>query len=209
MNKYKETFTTWNKVAELYQEKFMDLTLYNDSYDLFCNELKKQNSGVLEIGCGPGNISKYLLSKRNDLKITGIDIAPAMIKLAKVNNPAAEFFELDIRSLNQIEKRFEGIIGGFCLPYLSGDDCLKLFNDCRNLLSDDGILYLSYIEGDGKSDYLTGSSGHRTYFYDHQLHNIKDQLKEHDFEIARTLQKDFNNNGTDEVHTILIAKKTA
>lgn len=32
-NHYKETFEIWNKVASLYQEKFMNLDLYNDSYD--------------------------------------------------------------------------------------------------------------------------------------------------------------------------------
>jgi hypothetical protein len=31
MDRYKETFETWNKVASLYQDKFMELDLYNDS----------------------------------------------------------------------------------------------------------------------------------------------------------------------------------
>lgn len=30
---YQETFETWNKIAGLYEEKFMDLDLYNQSYD--------------------------------------------------------------------------------------------------------------------------------------------------------------------------------
>ena len=33
-NRYTETFETWNKVAALYQDKFMDLDLYNDTYEL-------------------------------------------------------------------------------------------------------------------------------------------------------------------------------
>ena len=89
MNNYNETFSTWNKIAELYQEKFMDLTMYNASYDRFI-ELLNPNARVLEIGCGPGNITRYLLSKNNDFKIKGIDVAPNMIKLAKKNNPTAD-----------------------------------------------------------------------------------------------------------------------
>ena len=56
MDKYKETFKTWNKVASLYEDKFMDLDLYNNTYDYFC-ELVKDNAKILEIGCGPGNIT--------------------------------------------------------------------------------------------------------------------------------------------------------
>jgi len=36
MDHYQETFETWNKIASLYQERFMDLDLYNESYDLIC-----------------------------------------------------------------------------------------------------------------------------------------------------------------------------
>jgi trans-aconitate methyltransferase len=95
MDRYKETFETWNKVASLYEDKFMDLDLYNDSYDFICNLITKDNAKLLEIGCGPGNITKYLLSKRPDFNIFGIDIAPNMIELAKKNNPAASFAMMD------------------------------------------------------------------------------------------------------------------
>ena len=79
MDKYEETFETWDKVAYLYQEKFMDLDLYNETYDFICNSILKDNARILDVGCGPGNITKYLLSKRPDFDILGIDISPNMI----------------------------------------------------------------------------------------------------------------------------------
>ena len=54
MDKYKITFETWDKVAAAYQDKFMDLNLYDDTYDIFCCYISKLNPGILEIGCGPG-----------------------------------------------------------------------------------------------------------------------------------------------------------
>jgi trans-aconitate methyltransferase len=90
VDRYKETFDTWNKVARLYQEKFMDLDLYDDTYDTFCDEVNIENATILEIGCGPGNITKYILNKRPDFIIDGIDISPNMIELAKTNNPTAD-----------------------------------------------------------------------------------------------------------------------
>jgi len=52
----------------------------NDTYDFICNSIDKPNAKLLEIGCGPGNITKYLIAKRPDFDIFGIDIAPNMIE---------------------------------------------------------------------------------------------------------------------------------
>ncbi len=118
MDRYKETFETWNKIASIYQDRFMDLDLYNDTYDYICNSVTKPNAKLLEIGCGPGNITKYLLTQRPDFDILGIDIAPNMIELAKKNNPSANFVVMDSRQINSLDKKYDGIIVGFCLPYL-------------------------------------------------------------------------------------------
>jgi 16S rRNA A1518/A1519 N6-dimethyltransferase RsmA/KsgA/DIM1 with predicted DNA glycosylase/AP lyase activity len=74
MDRYKETFDTWNNIASIYQDKFMDLDVYNDTYDHICNAVTKPKAKLLDIGGGPGNITKYLLSKRPDFDIFGIGI---------------------------------------------------------------------------------------------------------------------------------------
>ena len=102
MDRYKETFETWNKMASLYQVKFMDLDLYNDSYDIICKSITKKGASILEIGCGPGNITRYLLSQRPDYNILGIDIAPNMIALAQKNNPTAKFKVMDCRRIGEL-----------------------------------------------------------------------------------------------------------
>ena len=99
MDRYQETFQTWNKVAKLYQEKFMPLELYNESYNILLEQIKNKKANILEVGCGPGNITKYLLSKNPNFIIKGIDIAPNMIALAKINNPLARFEIMDIKKL--------------------------------------------------------------------------------------------------------------
>ncbi|MDZ4667452.1 MAG: class I SAM-dependent methyltransferase [bacterium] len=63
----------------------MDLEGYKNSYDFICSSLNKSKSKVLEISCGLGNVTKYLLSKRPDLHVLGTDIAPNMIELANAN----------------------------------------------------------------------------------------------------------------------------
>lgn len=210
MDRYTESFETWNKYASLYQDKFMDLDIYNETYDFFCNALPQNNPSVLELGCGPGNITKYLLLKRPDFNITGIDIAPNMIELAKSNNPAANFAVMDIRQINELHAKFDGIICGFCFPYLSEPESSKLIADCRDLLKNDGVLYLSFVEGNqNNSDFVTVSGSDRIYFYYHDADKLTVFLKDNNFENPKRFDVNYNRaGGQTEIHTIIITKLT-
>ena len=209
MDRYKETFETWNKVASRYRDMFMDLDLYNDTYDFICDSISKDNAKILEIGCGPGNITKYLLSERPDFDIFGIDIAPNMIELAKNNNPTANFAIMDSGQIDEIKTKYDAIVCGFCLPYLSQTDSRKLITDCYNLLNENGLIYMSFVEGDPiKSDFQIGSSGDRIYFYFHNLDDLKTQLIENRFGELKTFKVEYKKTETQiDIHTILTAKK--
>lgn len=208
MDRYKETFNTWNNIASVYQDKFMDLDLYNETYDYICNAVTIQKAKLLEIGCGPGNITKYLLTQRPDFDIFGIDIAPNMIELARRNNPTANFDVLDCREISSLDKKFDAIIGGFCLPYLSQKEGYELIENSYDLLNDNGIFYLSFVEGDPvQSDYKVGSGG-RVYFYFHNLEDLKSKLIQANFEDIKTFRVEYKISETEfDTHTILIAKK--
>lgn len=209
MNKKEETIQTWNKLAQLYQEKFMDLDLYNSSYDQFCNAVKTHKARILEIGCGPGMITRYLHQKRSDISIHGIDVAPTMIELAKANNPSATFEVMDCREIAHLNASFDGIIAGFCLPYISSGETAELIKNCADILNDQGVFYISFVEGDPtNSGFQVGSTGDRSYFYFHQLDTIHSQLKENNFERIQVLQVDYGTGSKKEVHTIMIAHKS-
>ncbi|MBF4472157.1 MULTISPECIES: class I SAM-dependent methyltransferase [Flavobacterium] len=209
MDNYKETFETWNKIASLYEEKFMNLDLYDKTYDFICDSILKEKAEILEIGCGPGNITKYLLSKRPDFNIHGIDIAPNMIELAKKNNPAASFSVMDIRHISELIAKYDGIICGFCLPYLSHSDGKKLIHGATQLLNNNGFLYISFVEGNpDKSDFQTSSSGDRSYFYFYELDQLKKQLLDNSFEDLTVFKVKYKRpESNEETHTILTARK--
>lgn len=207
MDRYTETFETWNKLATLFEDQFMDLDLYHATYDVFCSLMTKPK--LLEIGCGPGNITKYLLSKRPDFNVFGIDVAPNMIELAIKNNPTAGFAIMDCRQISGLESKFDGIVCGFCLPYLSHSDCEKFMADCSLLLNDNGHLYLSFVEGDpGRSGFQIGSGGDRVYFYYYKLDWLTDQLLKNKFNQIQVFTVQYQRaEGKTEMHTILIAQK--
>jgi 2-polyprenyl-3-methyl-5-hydroxy-6-metoxy-1,4-benzoquinol methylase len=208
MDKYEETFATWNNVASIYQDKFMGLDLYNETYDYICNSIDKPKPKLLEVGCGPGNITKYLLSQRPDFEVFGIDIAPNMIELARLNNPSAQFAVMDIRQINSLDIKYDGVICGFGLPYLSPTESEELISNSYDLLNDNGLIYLSFVEGDPqKSDFKVGIGG-RVYFYFHNLENLKSQLSRTNFDKIETFKLNYKISETEfDIHTILIAKK--
>jgi 2-polyprenyl-3-methyl-5-hydroxy-6-metoxy-1,4-benzoquinol methylase len=209
MDPYKTTFETWNKIASLYQEKFMDLDLYDDTYDIFCKKINGSDPKVLEIGCGPGNITKYIRSKRTDLKIDALDVSPNMITLAKANNPDVNFQIMDCREIDQLNGKYDAIIIGFCIPYLSKEDCSKLIRDCSSLLNDKGILYFSTIEGNyNDSGYEFGSSGDRSFVYYYDEKYLSGKLHENNFELTDLIRKNYSKSAEAiSTHLIFIGEK--
>ncbi len=208
-NNYQETHNTWNKIALLYEEHFMDLALYNDTYHQFCELLSKSNASILEIGCGPGNITRQLLALKPNLKILATDVSQNMVDLAQQNNPGITVQVLDCRDLEIFSEPFEGIVCGFTIPYLAKIDVSKLLANCAKLLTVDGILYLSFVIGNYEdSGFITGSSGDRTYFYYHDFQTIQQDIKLNNMVIIERSDKEYKKaDGTLEIHTILMARK--
>ncbi len=208
MNPNQETFNTWNKIASLYQDKFMDLDVYNDTYDHICYSIDKHNAKILDIGCGPGNISKYLLSKRTDFDLLGIDIAPNMIELAIQNNPNANFKVMDVRLINNIQSNFDAIIAGFCVPYLSSSETKQLIENSFKLLNDNGLLYISFVEGDPNLSEYKDSGNGRVFFNYHSLDEIQSNLIECNFKDIELFKVNYKTSETNfDIHTIMIARK--
>lgn len=208
-NSYQITFDTWNEIAFLYQEHFMQFSLYNKSYDDFCALLKPQQNSILELGCGPGNITSYLLQKRPDLQLVGIDIAPNMIQLAQANNPNATFHVLDIRHLKTVEQSFDSIIAGFCFPYLSPKDLIKVFQDCAEILPEEAYFYFSFVPGNPNlSGFIEGSSGHKSYFYFYEISFFEELIKQNHFAVCKKYLFEYSGkNNQIEQHCVYIIQK--
>ncbi|MCE3259221.1 MAG: methyltransferase family protein [Bacteroidetes bacterium] len=209
-DKYSMTLNAYNRLAKAYEDKFMDLDLYDDTYDQFCSLIPVTNASILEIGCGPGNISRYLLRKNPGYRIHGIDAAPNMIDLAIKNNPAAEFSVMDCRNVLSINKTFDGIISGFCMPYISKEECQKQIQDCYTLLNKGGVFYMSVIEGDyNKSGFETTSDGkEKFHVYYHEADYLLKFLSEAGFGTPESTRLDFPRaDGSVLKNLILISRK--
>ena len=95
------------------------------------------------------------------------------------------------------------------LPFLSPIELKQLISNANELLNKEGILYLSFVEGDPKkSGFKTASTGDRSYFFYHQLDEINKYLMNADLEIFKVFNVDYSISKNEaETHTIIISKK--
>lgn len=209
MDKSKVAVDVFNKHASLYQTKFMDVSLYHATFDFFCGSIKKQNAEVLELACGPGNITKYLLNKHPDLKVFGTDLAPNMIELAKQNNPSAVFEVLDCRKITSLNKNYDAIMCGFCLPYISKEETIQLIEDAYKILSPGGVVYISTMEDDySKSGLRKGSQGDEIFMHYYLEKDLSVPLIKNGFQINHVSRiKSEMTDGSVVTDLILIAEK--
>ncbi|MCC7377490.1 MAG: class I SAM-dependent methyltransferase [Verrucomicrobiales bacterium] len=158
---------SFDQLAELYRQKYMDLRIYDDGYRIFCDLLQGTNARVLDAACGPGNVTQFLLNYRPDLDVLGIDLAPRMIDLAQATVPKARFLVHDLRRIRELQQSFDGIVCAFGLPYLPKDAARQFIADCGELLQPGGVLYLSTMLGDSTASgihrHSSGAEFHITY----------------------------------------------
>ena len=208
MNRSEQAVAVFDKCATKYQERFMDTAMYQDTFDVFCDSLNTQNATVIDVACGPGNITMYLLHKRPDLIITGIDLSANMLALAKINNPGAVFELMDCREIAATGKRYDGMVCGFCLPYLTKTESQQLIADAATVLSDHGVLYLSTMEGDNeRSGLQTASSGDKVFVNYHESGYLTNSLIENGFSIIKLSRKEYTTGDVITTDLVIIAAK--
>lgn len=211
MKNSKNTENIFDHYAQTYQDKFMDLEEYRSSLDQFCEYLNP-NSRLLDIGCGPANISVYLNKNLPKLQVWGIDLSANMLEMAKKNIPSAVIRKMDCREIDKLEGTFDAIVCGFCLPYLSQTEVTKFLKDAAALLNKNGIIYISTMTADHyKSQWIGPSQGGQqsllTHY--HQADFIRMGLENNNFSILHEERlEEQEREGTKFRDLILIARKS-
>ncbi|MGQ3678303.1 class I SAM-dependent methyltransferase [Tenacibaculum discolor] len=206
--RYQNIIQIYNTVAQKYQDKFANDTVYNHSYDLLLKHMEPIHKNVLDVACGFGKITNYLLNHNPKLSVLGVDAAENMVALAKQNNPNASFKVMDCREINNLQQDFNVIIFGFCFPYLTKEDVLKLIKDAATMLHPNGLLYISTMIGDYEKDSrVTSSSDGKNlmFIHYHEPAYLIEALETQEFKILENYTKLYQEGGDTDL--FLIAKK--
>lgn len=162
MDKTARTIGSYNQCAARFNELYHDNGGYQDFIQKFSDFLTER-AVILDLGCGPGNVSKFLSQQGKGYQIIGVDLSTGMLEIAKRNVPEQTFMVGDIRYL-EFKRQFDGIIASFSIIHLDTVETTKLFGDCYNLLKDGGYFYISFM-ADGCSGFeTTNFSDNEIYF---------------------------------------------
>ena len=210
MDKSAEAAKVFDKLASLYQEKYMDVSHYAEGLELFCTELPPVSPRILELACGPGNVTRFLLNKRKDLKITGTDLSANMVSLAKLNNPEGDFLVMDCRKLKEIHNHYDGVVCAFAFPYLTREEVEQLIADVSDKLPLGGLFYISTMTGNYEdSAYQKGSTGDEVFMHYHPTEHLENALKRNSFTIMRQWLQPYESTTNPAMDLIIIAQKTS
>jgi SAM-dependent methyltransferase len=141
--------SSYDVVAEMYAQKFFD-ELDRKPFDRamlddFAAALNARET--LDVGCGPGHIAGYLSAR--GLDPTGVDLSPAMIKIARQLNPKIVFEVADMRNLPAANGTVGGITAFYSMIHIPRDEVPAVLLEFRRVLIPSGRLLIAVHEGSG------------------------------------------------------------
>lgn len=211
MENFELSVQRFNEFADEYASRFDNVSGYLEPLTHFCSLVKSDNPHILELACGPGNVTGFLKNRFPNSRILAVDLAPKMIEIAKNLLPEVDFRVMDVRNISAIPDRFDAVVCSFCLPFLSKTDAAQLISDCADRLVSGGVLYVSTMEGnEERAGYETTSfSGDaEVYFNYHQQTDLEQALEQSGFEIRQLKLQDYiEPNGSVTTDMIFIAEK--
>ena len=141
---------TYNKIAEDWHSDHRTDDWWQEGTNAFISYLKKGDS-VLDVGCGSGTKSKYLLS--HGLQVTGIDFSENLLEIARQEAPEGTFLLMDVYDIDTIGKKFEGIFMQAVLLHIPKKDIESIIKKAVQKLKSGGYLYVEVKEKtEGKTD---------------------------------------------------------
>lgn len=194
MENFDVSVKRFDEFADEYALRFMDVDSYSYSIEKFCTQINIKQPKILELGCGPGNVTRLLQVRLPEALITAIDLAPKMIEIGRKHLPGVDFRVMDVRDISSIPEKFDAVMCSFCLPFLSKSDSVKLIADCAGKLNSGGVLYISTMEGNETKARFEGTSfsgNSEIYFNYHSRHDLENSFAESGFEICHLKLQDY------------------
>jgi len=139
----------YDRVAAQYAEsKFheLDYKPFDRHLLMMFAEMVEGHGLVCDIGCGPGQIARYLHDQGADAM--GVDLSPNMIEQARQLNPGQRFEQADMRALPFSDGQLAGITAFYSVIHIPRSDVTSVLKEFRRVLQPNGWQLLAFHIGD-------------------------------------------------------------
>jgi len=96
---------------------------------------------ILDVGCGKGNITKFIREEYKNIKIDALDISEKAIKTAKGNIQGVNFIISDIYKYSPVNIKYDAIILNNIFEHVENPSCMLV--NIKKVLAEDGIILIS------------------------------------------------------------------
>jgi ubiquinone/menaquinone biosynthesis C-methylase UbiE len=163
-------------------------------------------NSCLEIGCGTGKNTEWLLQKAE--RLTAVDLSEEMLSKAreKVRSPKVEFVQADINSdWNFTEKKFDLVGFSLVLEHIQNLD--HIFKEAFKKLEDGGYLYIGELHPfkqytGSKARFETGEGVHIVECYNHHISDFIKSAEKNGLKLVQ-LREWFDNDDKSSLPRIL------
>jgi len=138
----------WNHRSHEYAELFYESKHRVEVMMRLSSLLPKKISSLLDLGCGNGIVTEYILNNRQkkpDL-VHLLDFAPEMLKLAKerLNDYNAFYYEMPMEyDLPFRDDSVDCIISCFALHHVNDDDKFRVFQNLYRVVANNGVIVIA------------------------------------------------------------------
>jgi SAM-dependent methyltransferase len=101
---------------------------------------------VVDLGCGPGHVSKYL--HEQGVSVIGVDLSTEMIRVAGTLSPGIDFRVGDMLRLDFEDGSLAGVVAFYSIVHFEAAELGAVFREMRRVLRQDGLALISFHIGD-------------------------------------------------------------
>lgn len=129
----------WNRIHKKYDREDIK---YDDWLDSFLDIIEKCETPILDLGCGSGNNTLYLIN--HNKRVIACDLSENAIKSIIENFPEIE----EAKNFNMLDgipyqdNSFDIIIADLSLHYFKKEDTIRLIEDLKRILKQGGHIIL-------------------------------------------------------------------
>ena len=144
-----DTASSYDRVAADYaRDIYHELAgkpLDREVLDRFAERLRGRGV-VCDMGCGPGQIARYLADR--GLDVVGVDLSPGMLAQAAALNTDIPFHQGSMLALDEPDGAWAGIAAFYAIIHIPPGEVAAALREMGRVLRPGGLLLLAFHTGD-------------------------------------------------------------
>ena len=140
--------TSYDRVSKHYAEELFNELEHKPLDRALLDRLAESVRGlgpICDLGCGPGQVARYLSSKGAD--VFGIDLSSGMVEQALRLNPGIDFRQGDMMSLEDEPESWGGIAAFYSIIHVPRVAVTDAFRELRRVMRPGGVMLVAFHVG--------------------------------------------------------------